>query len=147
MTAFLTGGRLVDVAGHFREAFSRYTSAAGGQRCLLSQPSRRYAVKPGHTGNGHQHDTAECQHAANAWNLPASKGRSLTGWQRKRCMPRGCVLAAVLPPLPRCSGSVNENQYNNQLSHLVVKSQAQKGPDWPWLAKWAMLPEDRVEMC
>lgn len=29
MTAFLTGGRLADVAGHFRDAFARYTSPAG----------------------------------------------------------------------------------------------------------------------
>lgn len=29
VASFLTGGRLADVAGHFREAFQRYTQPAG----------------------------------------------------------------------------------------------------------------------
>jgi len=31
VTAFLTGGGLADVAGHFRDAFARYTSTAGAR--------------------------------------------------------------------------------------------------------------------
>lgn len=41
--AVLTGGRLADTASHFREAFLRYTSAAGeADRCAMH-------VKPAHS--------------------------------------------------------------------------------------------------
>lgn len=40
MTAFLTGGCLADIAGHFRDAFARYTSTAGARN--RSQTRQRW---------------------------------------------------------------------------------------------------------
>ena len=38
VAAFLTGGRLADVAGHFREAFQRYTQPAGAHTAGACSP-------------------------------------------------------------------------------------------------------------